>query len=186
MARDHLRSRVPAQGRLTERRLPAPCPSPALPGPPSPNDDSSGFDKPGNVDPDAPLTTEQVAQKARSERLADRAALEAAASAAEFAQMPLPVATEHPSRNTTAHLKHIAPYIIVDPHKVSHAESLYIAALGKRFADAKVRGCWFKFSKYFNGHEALEMIGLREGMKRKETWGILMHYQEHLVVAKHW
>jgi hypothetical protein len=120
------------------------------------------------------------------ERLAIKAADAAAADAAEFAKKPQPVATDHPSMNKAAHLKGMAPYIIVDPHKVSHEESLYIAALGKRFTDSKVKECWFKFSKYFNGSEALEMIGLREGMKRKETWGILMHYQEHLVITKHW
>jgi hypothetical protein len=30
------------------------------------------------------------------------------------------------------------------------------------------------------------MIGLREGMKRKEAWGIVMHLQEHLIITKHW
>lgn len=150
--------------------------------------EDSGSDKPvkDSSDPDIPLTTEQVAQNARLERLALKAAEAAVADAAEFAKMPRPVATEHPSSNKAAHLRHIAPYIIVDPHKVSHEESLYIAALGKRFGDARVRECWAKFCRYFNGSEALEMVGLREGMKRKETWGILMHYQEHLVITKHW
>ena len=148
--------------------------------------DDSSSDKSKDSDPNAPLTTEQVAQNARLERLAIKAAESAAADAAEFAKKPLPVATEHPSFNKAPHLKHIAPYIIVDPHKISHEESLYIAALGKRFTDPKVKECWFKFSKYFNGSEALEMIGLREGMKRKETWGILMHYAEYLVITKHW
>lgn len=152
---------------------------------PDSNEDS-GSDKCRDSDPNAPLTTEQAAQNARLERLALKAAEAAAADAAEFAKKPLPLATEHPSFNRAPHLKHIAPYVIVDPHKAGHEESLYIAALGKRFTDPKVKECWFKFSKYFNGSEALEMIGLREGMKRKETWGILMHYQEHLVITKHW
>jgi len=63
---------------------------------------------------------------------------------------------------------------------------LYLSAIGKRFKDEKVRANWGKFVKYFNGAEALEMIGLQEGMKRKETWGILMGMQEHLLVCKHW
>lgn len=152
---------------------------------PDSNEDSAS-DKAKDSDPNAPLTTEQVAQNARLERLAIKAAEAAEAEADEFAKKPLPVATEHPSFNKAPHLKSIAPYIIVDPHKVSHEESLYIAALGKRFTDPKVKECWFKFCKYFNGNEALEMIGLREGMKRKETWGILMHFQEHLFITKHW
>jgi hypothetical protein len=152
---------------------------------PDSNEDSSS-DKAKADDPNAPLTTEQIAQNARLKRLADKAAKDAEAEAEEFAKKPVPVATDHPSFNKAVHLRPIAPYIIVDPHKVSHEESLYIAALGKRFTDPKAKECWFKLCKYFNGREALEMIGLREGMKRKETWGILMHYQEHLFVTKHW
>jgi hypothetical protein len=148
--------------------------------------DESGPEKNGNTDPSAPMTTAQAAENARLERLATRAAAEAAADAAEFARKPLPVVTAHPSYNKAGHLKGISPYIIVDPHRVSHVESLYIAALGKRFTDQKIKDCWFKFSKYFNGEEALEMIALREGMKRKETWGILMQYQECILVCKHW
>ena len=149
------------------------------------NEDSTS-DKAKESDLDTPLTTEQVAQNARLQRLADKAAQAAEAEADDFAKMSVPATTEHSSLNKAPHLKHIAPYIIVDPHKVSHEESLYIAALGKRFTDAKVKECWFKFCKFFNGSEAFEMIGLREGMKRKETWGILMHFQEHLLVTKHW
>ncbi|KAG0649957.1 Nitrogen permease regulator 3 [Hyphodiscus hymeniophilus] len=148
--------------------------------------EESGSDKVKESDADTPLTTEQVAQNARLKRLADRAAEATKAEADEFANMTVPVPTDHPSFNKAPHLKSIAPYIIVDPHKVGHEESLYIAALGKRFTDPKVKECWFKFCKYFNGSQALEMIALREGMKRKETWGILMHFQEHIVVTKHW
>jgi hypothetical protein len=148
--------------------------------------EDSASEKAKETDPDIPLSTEQVAENARLQRLANKAALEAAAEAAEFAAKPQPIATEHPSRNRSAHLKDISPYVIVDPHKINHEESLYIAALGKRFTDPKIKECWFKFCKYLNGKEPLEMIGLREGMKRKETWGILMHYQEHLIIAKHW
>jgi hypothetical protein len=148
--------------------------------------EESGSDKGKGKDPSAPLTTEQAAENARLERLAAKAAAEAAADAAEFSKKPLPVATEHPSNNKAEHLKNISPYIIVDPHKVSHEESLYIAAIGKRFEDTKVKECWLKFSKYFNGNESLEMIGLREGMKRKEAWGIIMNFQEHLLITKHW
>lgn len=151
------------------------------------SNEESGSDRTESTDdPSAPLSTEQAAENARLERLAAKAAADAAADADEFSKRPRPEATAHPSVNHAPHLKAIAPYIILDPHKVSHEESLYIAAIGKRFADAKVRDCWFKFAKYFNGSESLEMIGLREGMKRKEAWGIVNGLQEHLIVTKHW
>jgi hypothetical protein len=100
--------------------------------------------------------------------------------------MPLPVATAHPSINNSSHLKSIDRHIIVDPHKVSYVESLYINALAKRFTDQKVKENWHKFIKYFNGNEALEDIALMEGMKRKEVFQILLNYQEHILVVKHW
>ncbi|KAE8443331.1 hypothetical protein EG329_001974 [Mollisiaceae sp. DMI_Dod_QoI] len=148
--------------------------------------DESGPDKSSDTDNTKVLTTEQVAENARLERLADKAAKQVAEEAAAFAQMPVPVATDYISRNKAEHLTAIAPYIIKDPHKVSHEESLYIAAIGKRIVDPKAKDCWQKFTKYFNGREALETIALRENMKRKETWGILMQYQEHILVCKHW
>jgi hypothetical protein len=152
----------------------------------STEESGSGSEQPKDLDPSAPMTTEQAAENARLERLAMKAATEAAADAAEFAKKPLPVATDHPSTNNSPHLRGISPYIVTDPHKVSHEESLYIAAIGKRFSDPKVRECWSKFNRYMNGNEALETIGLREGMKRKETWAILAHYSEHMVSTRHW
>ena len=100
--------------------------------------------------------------------------------------MPVPVATEVPSTNYAFHLRPIYEYdLIADPHKVSHKESLYIAAIGKRIKDPKARDYWFKWTKYFNGKVALENIALMEGMKRKEAWGILMHFQEYIMGVKH-
>lgn len=147
--------------------------------------DESGIDK-QEIDPNTPMTTEQTAENARLERLRVKQEQEDAEEIAEFKKMVVPVATANPSSNDAEHLKRMSPYIIKDPHKVSHEESLYIAALGKRFTDPKVRDYWFKFSKYFGGNEALEMLPLKENLKRKETWGILMNYNEHLLVCKHW
>lgn len=148
--------------------------------------DESGTDKQSDSDPNAPLTTEQVAENARLERLAQKQAKDAAEDAAAFAKMPKPVATEHPSCNSAAHLVEMAPYVIKDPHKASHEESLYIKALGERFKDPKIKECWGRFARYFNGLEALEMIALKENMKRKETMTIICAYQEHLLICKHW
>ncbi|CAL3963838.1 hypothetical protein PZA11_001338 [Diplocarpon coronariae] len=150
--------------------------------------ESAGSESAGESSPDrsAPWTTEQVAENARLERLADKVAKQAAEEAADFAKLPAPAATEHPSNNKADHLKSIAPYIIRNPHKVSHEESLYIAALSKRLTEPRAKECWPRFTRYFNGTEALEMIALRENMKRKETWGILTNYQEHLLICRHW
>ncbi|PQE06462.1 hypothetical protein CJF32_00002389 [Rutstroemia sp. NJR-2017a WRK4] len=149
-------------------------------------DDSSGAENLSKLDPTAPLTTEQVAEAARLERLAAKSIAEAQAAADEFAKLPKPIATENPSLNNAPHLRNIASYVIVDPHKVSHVESLYIAAIGKRWTDPKGKANWTNFVKYFNGKEALEDIWAKEGLKRKETWNILLSYQEQILVCKHW
>lgn len=154
-------------------------------GPPNGPTPSSSFET-SHSDPSFPLTTAQAAEKARLSRLAAKAATEAATQASAFAKRPKPVATDHPSTNRAEHLRDVAPYIIKDPVRVNHVESLYIDAIGKRLAEGKPRECWGRFCGYFNGRTALEGIGLLEGLKRKETWGILMLFQEHLLVVKHW
>jgi hypothetical protein len=148
--------------------------------------DESGPDRQSDSDFHIPLTIEQAAEKARLERLAQKLAKEAAEEAAEFAKMPKPIATEHPSTNDAKHLEKMAPYVIKDPHKVSHQESLYIKAIGGRYTDSKAKEFWPRFTRYFNGVEALEMIALRENMKRKETMTIVGMFQEHLLFCKHW
>lgn len=148
------------------------------------NDESDREKKPH--DPNVPLTTEEMAENARLARLVQKAAAEAASELSAFEKMPKPEASDHPSSNNAEHLKQYTPYIIKDPHKVSHEESLYIAAIGKRFKDAKLKDSWGKFVKYFNGADALEMVPLREGVKRKEIWGIFNGFQEWLLVCRHW
>jgi len=148
--------------------------------------EESGSDKAKEYDPNAPMTTEQAAERARLERLAIKAAEADAEEAAEFSKMPLPVLTHNVSVNKAAHLKGIHPYIIPDPHKVSHKESLYIAAIAKRFEDKRMKEMWWRFYGYLNGREALEMVVLKEGMKRKDAWALLVGMQEHMMVVKHW
>ncbi|KAI1000443.1 Nitrogen permease regulator 3 [Podosphaera aphanis] len=139
------------------------------------------------INSDAPLTTEQVAEQARLQRLADKLAKQAAEEVAAFSRLPIPVATATPSFNNSSHLDSFpAPYIIKDPQKLTYEESLYITAIGKRFMDPKAKKLWSRFTKYFNGNEALESIALQENMKRKETWSILLNYQEHLLVCCRW
>lgn len=136
-------------------------------------------------DPNAPMTTEEVAESARLSRLEQKLAQIALEAEAEFAKMPIPVATDNITMNEGEHLQP-APYIIKDPHKVTHEESLYIAAIGKRFEDEKTREMWGKLTKYFNGDDALEMIALKEKLRRKLVWSYIMGaFQEHIMIAKH-
>lgn len=136
--------------------------------------------------PTRPMNTEQAAEHARLSRLAAKAATAAAQDASEHAQRALPITTAHPSSNNAVHLAHLAPHIIVDPHKVGHRESLYMDAIGRRLPDAKLREGWARLRRYFDGRVALEDVALREGMKRKDMWLLASRFQEHLLVWRHW
>lgn len=142
------------------------------------------------------------AEDARVKRLRQKFLNDAAA----FAKQPLPTRTVNPDQNKAPHLAHLSPHIILDPHRAEDVETLYIAAIADRLskqssildpnwkadekndgkADAKLSKHWLEFVKYFNGKEALEMIGGREGLKRKETWSLLMGMQPFLMVLRHW
>jgi hypothetical protein len=127
-------------------------------------------------------STQAKAETARLERLRQKTIKDAE----EFSKQPLPVATLSPSFNDAPHLAHLDPHIILDPHRADHVESLYLKAIGERFKDEKVKRAWPGFTKYLNGHEALEKIGVREGMRRKEAWGLLVMMEEYMLSFKHW
>ncbi|RDW71983.1 UPF0171-domain-containing protein [Coleophoma crateriformis] len=151
--------------------------------------DESGSEKdskPPLASSNLPLTSEQIAESARLERIALKAEAENLAFAQAFAARPKPEATAHPSLNNAAHLANIAPHIIKDPHRIDEKDSLYMDAIGARIEDEKARKNWARFCRYFNGEDALESIALLEGMKRKEAWGIIAYYQEHLLISRHW
>lgn len=76
---------------------------------------------------------EQVAEKARLERIADKANREAAEKAAMHARRHPPVATDHPSTNDASHLAHLSPHVIIDAKKATGKDSLYLSAIGRRF-----------------------------------------------------
>ncbi|KAF3762283.1 hypothetical protein M406DRAFT_46827, partial [Cryphonectria parasitica EP155] len=143
----------------------------------------------------APTLAEQVAEKARLERIADKAARELAEKATAHARKASPRATEHPSVNGAAHLAGLSPYIILDAKKTTGKESLYLSAIGRRLRerrtepsdwDEKVANHWPVFWKYFNGRSALERIALQEEMKRKEVWNLLTAMSEYLLCVRHW
>ncbi|OXV09736.1 hypothetical protein Egran_02500 [Elaphomyces granulatus] len=96
--------------------------------------------------------------------------------------------------NRNAHLR--TSSLILLPHRASPVESRWLDEIMARFPDPaspeRVKGItsmdepaepgihdslkkyWPKFTKYFNGHDALEKIAAREGLKRKTVWQLLM------------
>lgn len=158
-----------------------------------------------------PTLAEQVAEKARLERIADKRARELAEKATAHARKAVPKHTSHPSANNAAHLAGLDPYIILDAKKATGKESLYLSAIQKRLREKRtegpavkskkaaaklepggkewaerVAGCWPVFWKYFNGRCALERIALMEEMKRKEVWNLLTGMSEYLLCVRHW
>lgn len=81
-----------------------------------------------------PTTAEQVAEKARLERIADKAARDLADKATAHARKTPPCATAHPSVNDAPHLAGISPHIILDAKKATGRESLYLDAIARRLS----------------------------------------------------
>lgn len=154
---------------------------------------------------------EQAAEKARLERIADKAARDLAERAMAHARKAPPVRTAHPSVNSARHLVGISPRIILDAKKATGKESRYLSAIGQRLRDraaaagtgaaapgaaaaskdakgweARVAETWPLFWKYFNGRSALERIALQEEMKRKDVWNLLTAMSEFLICVRHW
>ncbi|KAK0656069.1 nitrogen permease regulator of amino acid transport activity 3-domain-containing protein [Cercophora newfieldiana] len=78
---------------------------------------------------------EQAAEKARLERIADKAARELAERATAHARKAVPERTTHPSVNNARHLIGITPHIILDAKKATGKDSLYLSAIGQRLQD---------------------------------------------------
>jgi hypothetical protein len=136
--------------------------------------------------PHVPSLTEQTAEQARLERIADKAKREAAERATAHARKVVPKATNHPSLNRAPHLAGVEPHIIVDARKTAGKESLYLFAIARRLDDDKAAAAWPRFLRYFNGQCALERIALQEDLKRKEAWALLSAMSEYLLCVRHW
>jgi len=80
-----------------------------------------------------PTPYEQAAEKARLERIADKAARELAERALAHSRKPVPQVTPHPSVNHAKHLEGIQPHIILDAKRATGKESLYLSAIERRF-----------------------------------------------------
>ncbi|KAL1980554.1 hypothetical protein VTN96DRAFT_3960 [Rasamsonia emersonii] len=116
--------------------------------------------------------------------------------------------------------------LILFPHRASPLESRWLDEIMSRFPDRpgsetgktsesahsgpgneaedsglhdSLKKYWPKFVKYFNGHDALEKIAVREGLKRKVVWQVLMRMglgktvgmeldprEQVLVTVRHW
>lgn len=134
----------------------------------------------------SPVTVERAAEKARLERIADKANREATEKIIFHARKVAPRATQHPSVNEAPHLADLEPYIILDPKKATGKESRYLSAIARRLRDDKVRAAWPVFCRYFDGTTALERIALQEDMKRKEVWNLLTAMTEYVLCTRHW
>jgi nitrogen permease regulator 3-like protein len=128
----------------------------------------------------------------------------------------------HLSNSRNAHLR--TSSLILFPHRASPIESRWLDEIMARFPDPppesvkgitsmgdgheaepgihdSLKGYWPKFTKYFNGHDALEKIAAREGLKRKVVWQLLMRMgmitgqnlgieldpkEQILIAVRHW
>ncbi len=129
-----------------------------------------------------PLSSEAFAEKARLHRLREKAKQDQLT----FSKKPKPVVTLVPSMNNMPHVMALQPKIIKDPYRASHVDSLYLVAISKRFKDEKAQKAFMRLARYFDGQEALETVALREGMKRKEAWNLMLQFEEFLLTTRHW
>ena len=160
---------------------PGPSPSAAGPGP-----SASAESSPDSPADPAATSGELIAEKARLERISNKAQREAAEKATAHARKVVPTPTPHPSTNDAPHLSHLTPYIILDAGRATGRDSLYLEAIGRRFEDEKTREAWTRFWRYFDGKAALERVALQEDMKRKEAWNLLGGMSEYLLCVRHW
>lgn len=84
-----------------------------------------------------PTLAEQVAEKARLERIADKAAREHAEKTVAHSRKAIPRATDHPSVNDAPHLRGLSPYLVLDAKKATGKESLYLSAIQRRLRERR-------------------------------------------------
>lgn len=138
-------------------------------------------DSRSNATDSVPPTSEAQAEKARLHRLRAKAQQDLE----DFKARPLPVATATPNMNSASHVVRLQPQLILDPAKAEHVDSLYLAAISRRFGEREGK-LFLKWAKYFDGRTPLESVALLEGMKRKEAWNTLVGFEEFLLTVRHW
>lgn len=85
-----------------------------------------------------PSAAEHAAERARQQRIAEKAARDLAERATIHARKPVPTRTEHPSVNDAVHLVGMLPYIIIDASKPTGRESLYLSAIETRLRSRRI------------------------------------------------
>ncbi|PSR99344.1 nitrogen permease regulator of amino acid transport activity 3-domain-containing protein [Coniella lustricola] len=105
------------------------------PSPSSPSPSSLTASRPHSQ----PTLAERIAEKARLERIADKAARELAEKATAHARKVYPKPTDHPSLNNAPHLAGLSPYVVLDARKATGKESLYLSAIGKRLRQRRTQ-----------------------------------------------
>ncbi|CAK7567821.1 MAG: Nitrogen permease regulator 3 [Sporothrix epigloea] len=83
----------------------------------------------GRAKPGGRSAAEQAAERARRQRMAEKAAHNLAERATAHARKPVPKSTSHPSINNAPHLVGILPHVILDASKPTGKESLYLSAI---------------------------------------------------------
>lgn len=78
-----------------------------------------------------PSAAEHAAERARQQRIAEKAARDLAERATVHARKPVPTRTDHPSVNDAPHLAGMKPHIILDASRPTGRESLYLSAIGQ-------------------------------------------------------
>lgn len=91
--------------------------------------------------------------------------------------------------------------LVLSPQKASPVESRCLSYIGENLSDEELRLTWPIFVKYFNGHDALEKIPVRENMKKRRVWELLgemghpaalgtvgptKSHDDVLLVVRHW
>ena len=79
-----------------------------------------------------PTPAEQAAEKARLERIADKAARELMERATAHARKVVPERTAHPSVNNARHLAGLSPHVILDAKNAEAKETRYLTAIASR------------------------------------------------------
>ena len=95
-----------------------------------------------------------------------------------------PVASLSPSFDPAAY----TASLVHSPQKANALESRWIDYISSTFTDEELREMWPRFLKYFDGRHALEIIPVREGMKKKRVGLVLGKLMAGgwIMTVRHW
>jgi nitrogen permease regulator 3-like protein len=78
--------------------------------------------------------------------------------------------------------------LVHSPQKANALESRWIEHIWSTFSDEELKELWPRFLKYFDGRHALEIIPVREGLKKKRVSGVLARLIAGgwIMTVRHW